>query len=291
MTDLDPIVDAVATVAADVPERLPELRAERSNADRNPSGDAQSAADRWFEDRFREALAPLDVVGEYASEERAAVLDCGEGYGVAIDPLDGSSNLASNAPIGTVLGIYDAPLPARGTDLVGSAIIVFGPWTTMFVAEGGAVTRYRLDDGAAVDPRPVSIPNLGANGSEAGICGYSGRRSDLPVDVRGCLDRFLDERTLRYTGAAVADVQNLLVDGGVLCYPRTDACPDGVLRLQYEANPIAHLVEAAGGRASDGRGRLLDRSPDGVHERVPVFVGSNPDIERVESAIGSTRDA
>ncbi|SEW10716.1 class 1 fructose-bisphosphatase [Natrinema salifodinae] len=324
--DHEPILDAVATVAADVPAELPRLRGHRGAAtataavagddgqatdERNPTGDDQSAADRWLDDRFREALAPLEAVGAYASEERADVLDCGRGggdeggYGVAIDPLDGSDNLAANGPIGTVLGIYDAPLPARGTDLVASAIVIFGPTVTMTVAADGDVVRYRVDEdeGERTDPRRVSLASERAadgadNGDEIdGVCGYSGRREDLSPALLGLVDAFRAERRLRYCGAAVADVVTLLEHGGVLCYPRTDRRPDGVLRLQYEANPIAHIVETAGGRAIGDTGtetdadtepgRLRQLDPTALHERVPVFVGSPEPIARVESSLGS----
>ncbi|QCS41746.1 class 1 fructose-bisphosphatase [Natrinema versiforme] len=317
--DHEPILDAVAAVAADVPAELPRLRGHRDAAtapaatggdddratdERNPTGDDQSAADRWLDDRFREAIASLEAVGAYASEERTDALDCGDGYGVAIDPLDGSDNLAANAPIGTVLGIYDAPLPARGTDLVASAIVIFGPTVTMTVAADGDVVRYRVDeDGERTDPHRVSLASErvadGAGDEINGVCGYSGRRDDLSPTLLDLFDSFRAERRLRYCGAAVADVVTLLEHGGVLCYPGTDRRPDGVLRLQYEANPIAHVVETAGGRAIDGPtvgseadtdtapNRLRQRDPNGLHERVPVFVGSPEPIGRIQSVLGT----
>ncbi|MFC4438880.1 MULTISPECIES: class 1 fructose-bisphosphatase [Natrialbaceae] len=285
------ILDAIADVASDVPAALSDLRREPEAAagdERNPTGDGQLAADRWLDDRFRGALEPLEAVGAYASEERADVLDCGSGYGVAIDPLDGSSNLASNLPIGTVCGVYDAALPARGTDLVASVIVVFGPCITMTVATDGDVVQYRLEDGERIDPCSLSLSSDAGSTEdvkEDSICGFSGRRGDLPPALLGLLDEFRDERRLRYCGAAVADVGAVLEHGGVLCYPETERRPNGVLRLQYEANPIAHVIEAAGGRAIDGSGRILEREPAALHERVPVFVGSTEPIDRVEAVL------
>ncbi|TYL39083.1 fructose-bisphosphatase class I [Natronococcus pandeyae] len=287
------ILDAVADVATGVPAALPDLRRdpEADDDERNPTGDGQSVADRWLDDRFREAIEPLEAVGEYASEERADVLDCGSGYGVAIDPLDGSSNLASNGPIGTVLGIYDAPLPARGTDLVASAIVVFGPCITMTIAADGDAVQYRLEDGERINPRSLSLES-DAGGTEGvkddSVCGFSGPRSDLPSALLEAFDEFRTERRLRYCGAAVADVGAVLEYGGVLCYSETERRPDGVLRLQYEANPIAHVIEAAGGRAIDGSGRILEREPTELHERVPVFVGSAEPIDRIERVFGTS---
>lgn len=315
--DCERILDRVATVASDAAAALPELyrREVRSAAGgeadaANPTGDDRSPADRWLDDRFRGALEPLEAVGAYASEERSGVHDCGTGYGIAVDPLDGSGNLASNNAVGAVLGIYDADatLPAPGTELVASVIVVFGPYVAMTVAAGDDVMKYTVADGELTDPRPVSLAALNEDGLEdadledddgpshgtgdegeasehAEICGFSGRRADLPPSLLDRLDELRATRRLRYSGAAVADVAALLEHGGVLCYPGTDRRPDGVLRLQYEANPIAHVVEAAGGRAIDDEGRLLERSPDGLHERIPVFVGSPEPIERVAATL------
>ncbi len=293
MTTLDAIFDAVARAAADVPAELPRLHTAGTAADRNPTGDEQSAADRWLDERFRQEITSLDAIGAYASEEHADVLDCGDGYGIAIDPLDGSSNLAANGPIGTILGVYDpdASLPARGTDLVGSAIVVFGPTISMTVATDDTATRYRIADGERIESRSVSIANdtteSTVDASTDEIIAVSGCQSVRSEQLRTRLGELYADRVCRYNGAAVADVQSLLERGGVCCYPRTATWPDGVLRLQYEANPIAHLVEAAGGEAIDYRGRIRDREPESLHERVPVIVGSSEPIERLRSALAA----
>ncbi|WP_254769028.1 class 1 fructose-bisphosphatase [Salinilacihabitans rarus] len=281
MSDVASILEALADVAATVPGRLSTLGDDVVGE--NPTGDAQSAADRWLDERLAERLTPLDAVGTYLSEERADAVDCGSGLSVAVDPLDGSSNLKSNNPIGTILGVYDAPLPARGTDVVASALVVYGPRITVSVAADGEATRYVVDDGALVDPRPLSV----ADGAE--ICGYAGRASEWRPAFRAFARELSRERKLRYCGAAVADVQYLFERGGLLCYPADDARADGVLRLQYEANPIAHLVETAGGRASDGSGPIREREPTTLHERVQTFVGTAADVDALESHLDADR--
>ncbi|MFP8951530.1 class 1 fructose-bisphosphatase [Natrialbaceae archaeon A-arb3/5] len=292
--DHEEILETVADAVADVPAELPRLRRandEPSSGEHNPSGDDQSAADRWLDEHFHEALAPLESVGAYASEERATVLDCGDGYGVAIDPLDGSDNLASNNPVGVVLGIYDAALPARGTDLVASVIVIFGPVITMTVAADGDVVQYTVTADGRSDPRTLSLSSdeirKQTDGTDSGICGFSGRRSDLSEPVLELVDGLRADRRLRYCGAAVADVGALLEQGGVLCYPDSERRPNGVLRLQYEANPIAHVIETAGGRAIDGSERILERKPARLHERVPVYVGSEEPIDQVDATLGA----
>lgn len=265
-------------------ETTPEIRnglirhRQKTDAE-NPSGDVQLAADTWVDDVLLEALSSLDVVGEFASEERETVVDTGGGLSVAIDPLDGSSNLLSNNTTGTIVGIYDAPLPASGRDLVAAAYVLYGPLTTMTVAAGGDVLGHAIDDGTIVGTTEVTIPD------EPGICGFSG-----PTDGwEPALERYADElrrsTKLRYTGAMVADVEQVLTHGGIVAYPSTSGDPEGILRLQFEANPMAYIVERAGGRSSTGDGTVLHVEPRDLHQRTPVYLGDADLIDRLEETL------
>ncbi|SER35868.1 class 1 fructose-bisphosphatase [Natrinema salaciae] len=279
MTGRSSIVDALVTVTPAVREELRTASKTGTTATENPSGDAQSAADLAIDRRFRDRIASLDAVGAVASEERETIETVGDGYSVAVDPLDGSSNLRSNNVVGTVVGVYDAPLPASGRDLVASAFLLYGPLTTMTAAVDGEVTRYTIDDGEIVDAVPVTFPD------EDHICGFAGATNEWPDPIKAFWEGLNAEYKLRYTGAMVGDVDHLLVDGGLLGYPERSSSPNGDLRLQYEANPIAHLVETAGGRASTGRGSLLDVPPDDLHQHVPAYFGSTALIDRVEDRV------
>lgn len=277
MTDVDPILDALAAATPDVREAL---RAARGKAEtENPTGDVQSAADLRIDRRFRDRLASLEAVGAFASEEREGVEDVGDGFRVAIDPLDGSSNLRSNNVVGTVVGVYDAPLPASGRHLVASAVLLYGPLVTMTAAVDGAVTRYVIDDGELVDSAPVAFPEADA------ICGFAGSPSEWTDPVRAVWSTLSRDRSLRYTGAMVGDITHLLLNGGLLGYPERTTSPAGNLRLQYEANPVAHIVEAAGGRSSSGRGSILDAEPTELHQHTPAYFGSSERIDAVEAAL------
>ena len=259
-------------------------------AGENPSGEKQLAADLWADELFEERLLGIESVAAYASEERSGVVEAGRTangdgrYHVAVDPLDGSSNLKTNNAMGVILGVYDSPLPARGRDLVASAYVLFGPLTTMVVAVDGSVTEYVLErDGGGVEMRTVTeeltLPD------EPTVYGFGGRVPDWPTDFERYARRVEDELKLRYGGAMIADVNQVLVYGGVFAYPGLQSRPEGKLRLQFEANPIAHVVETAGGRSSDGERSLLDVAPERLHQRVPVHVGNTSLIDRLEAAL------
>lgn len=269
---VDSILDALAASAPEVRRLLAAERGAAGSADANPSGDRAIAADDAVDALLKESLGELDAVGAYASEEREHVVDCGRGYAVTVDPVDGSSNLRSNNPVGTVVGVYDAPLPARGTALVASAVLVYGAITTMVVARDGESRRYVVDDGHLVDDGQVVLPD------DPDVFGVEGSADEWPEGAR---DLPHEHRLrLRYTGAMVADLMHVLDAGGLAWYPGEPSGTDGVLRLQYESNPVAHVVECAGGQATDGDGRLREREPDGLHERVPTAFGNPELVER-----------
>ncbi|WP_435318688.1 class 1 fructose-bisphosphatase [Haloarchaeobius sp. TZWSO28] len=277
-TSVAAVLDAVAAAEPAIRRALATSRGETTamvSAGENPSGDHAIAADDRVDALLHDRLTALDAVGAYASEERESVVDCGSGFSVTVDPVDGSSNLASNNLVGTVVGVYDAPLPAKGTSLVASAVVRYGPLTTMTVAHEGEATEWVVRDGERVAPSQVALPD------EATVVGLDGvgtidRTDDgMPASVLDLAGEV--GLKLRYTGAMVADMGHLLANGGLLCYPEHEGRPNGVLRLQYESNPVAHIVECAGGAATDGRQRLLDREPGELHERVPTILGT-PDL-------------
>ncbi|ELY97652.1 class 1 fructose-bisphosphatase [Natrialba aegyptia] len=282
LTDVRTLLDELAAITPAVRTELQSAANQGKTATENSSGDDQSVADLAINRLFRERLSPLNAVGAFASEECESVEETGERYSVAIDPLDGSSNLQSNNTVGTVIGVYDAPLPASGRNLIASAVLLYGPITTMTAAVDGTVTRYTIDCGDIVDSSSVTVPDAKQ------VCGFAGTTSEWAAPVRSFWRELNDECKLRYTGAMVGDIAHLLVDGGLLGYPERTVSPNGDLRLQYEVNPIAHLVETAGGRSSTGRGSPLDIQPDGLHQHVPAYFGTPATIDALEAHIEST---
>ncbi|MEE6211403.1 class 1 fructose-bisphosphatase [Salarchaeum sp. III] len=277
------VFETVAAAVPDIRAGLPGRR--RKTDEENASGETQLAADVWADELLEERLTALDSVGAYASEERDDVVDAGDGVSVAVDPLDGSSNLKSNNPMGTVVGVYDAPLPASGTGLVAAGFVLYGPITTMVVAEGAAgrpasdatATEYVVEDGTPRDVGAVELPE------DPTVYGFGGRVPDWTDDFEAFVREVEDELKLRYGGAMIADVSQVLTYGGIFGYPGLRDRPEGKLRLLFEGAPIAYVVEAAGGASTDGERSLLDVPATRLHQRTPVFVGDDAYVERVES--------
>ncbi|GAB7009560.1 class 1 fructose-bisphosphatase [Halorubrum trueperi] len=311
MTGSDPTVeaifDAVAETAPAIRAALPGRRVESGTA--NPSGESVMAGDLYADELLADALTAVDGVGSFVSEERESAVDAGgavgsgggngdgdgdgngddDAYAVAIDPLDGSSNLRSNNAMGTVVGVYNAPLPATGRDLVAAGYVLYGPITTMIVADesgvseevierepggsdAGSVSRSVVDDDLTLPADPL-------------VYGFGGRVPDWPDEFTAYAREIEDELKLRYGGAMVGDVNQVLTYGGIFAYPALVSAPAGKLRLSFEANPIAYIVERAGGAASNGDTPILDVEPEGVHDRVPLYVGNEELVERLEAAL------
>ena len=276
---VDEIVSAIADTSADVREGLVEDRT--VSAETNPSGETQMAADIRADELFEDAILSIDGVGTYASEERADPIerDGGE-YHVAMDPLDGSSNLRSNNAMGTIFGVYTERPPALGRDLVASGFVLYGPITTMIVARDGEVTDYLLEkENPQVLAEDVTLPD------DPTVFGFGGDVPNWPEDFLDFAREIEQELKLRYGGAMIADINQLLTYGGIFAYPGLKEKPEGKLRLQFEGNPIAHVFEAAGGASSTGDGSILDTEAESLHQRAPMHVGNAELIERLEAAL------
>jgi len=275
------VEDILATVAAAAPEIRAGLPGRRQRTgEENVTGDEQLAADVWADDLLCDRLTALDTVGAYASEERDTVVDAGTGYSVAVDPLDGSSNLRSNNPMGTVVGVYDRSLPAPGTALAAAAFVLYGPITTMVAAVGDTVTESVIEEGQRRPVDEVALP------TDPVVYGFGGRVPDWTSAFEAYVREVETELKLRYGGAMIADVSQVLAYGGIFGYPGLRDRPEGKLRVLFESAPIAYIVEAAGGRSSDGERSLLTVSPSALHQRTPTFVGNTEYVDRLEAALG-----
>jgi fructose-1,6-bisphosphatase I len=280
----------IDTVLNAVSEAVGEIRGgfqtHRHDAEEtNPSGEDVLAADVFVDELLQDRLGDLDCVGTYASEERADPDDVGEGLSLAVDPLDGSSNLESNNGVGTIVGLYDAPLPADGTELVGAMYVLYGPVTTAMVATPEGVTEYMLsEDGPEVLTEDVRLPESGAvYGFGGPVPEWSGAFRRYAMSIQRRLKR-------RYGGALVGDVNQVLSKGGVFAYPALESRPEGKLRLQFEGNPIAYIVEQAGGRSFDGEGSVLEADAERLHQRTPLFVGSEETMAQLVDTLNCAAD-
>jgi len=278
--------DAIAAVLEVVAETAPEVRDGLAGrrvyeSGENPTGDQRLAADVYADELLEERLLELDAVGSYASEEQDDVTEGSGHLHVAADPLDGSSNLKSNNTMGTLFGVYEEPLPAAGGALVAAGFVLYGPITTMVIARDGTVTEsvVESDGSRQVVADDLTLP------ADPTVYGFGGRVPEWTDDFTAYVDEVEDELKLRYGGAMIGDVNQVLTYGGVFGYPGLRDRPEGKLRLLFEGHPIAYVVESAGGASSDGERSLLDREPEGLHERTPLFVGDAGYVERLEDAL------
>jgi fructose-1,6-bisphosphatase I len=277
---VEEVVDELAAAAPDVRSGLPGRRLYEGES--NPSGERRLEADGYADDLLLERLGDIEGVGTFASEERESAVDVGEGLSVAVDPLDGSSNLKPNNLMGTIVALYEGDLPADGDSLLAAGYVLYGPITNMVVAHDGTVTEYVVEDGTRrVLNEDLSLP------SDPTVYGFGGRVSDWPDDFERFAREVEADETIkmRYGGSMIGDVNQVLTYGGIFAYPALESAPNGKLRLQFEGYPVAHIVETAGGRSSDGERSILDVEPGELHERVPVHVGDEELIERLEATL------
>ena len=279
-----PVARVVRTVARTAPDVRGGLADRRMyGTGENPSGEQQLAADIYADELLAERLLAVDGVAGYASEERPEVVtaaDTDDGYHVACDPLDGSSNLKSNNAMGTVFAVYDAPLPASGAHIVAAGYVLYGPITTLALAVGDRGSEYVVRGGEPeLDTADLTLP------ADPVVYGFGGRVPDWPDDFADYAASVEGELKLRYGGAMIADVNQVLAYGGVFAYPALESAPAGKLRLVFEGAPIGYLVRAAGGASSDGEQSLLEVEPTDLHQRAPLHLGNTALIERLERTL------
>jgi fructose-1,6-bisphosphatase I len=226
-----------------------------------------------------------------ASEENDDIVhfDNGGRYVVTMDPLDGSSNIDVNVSIGTIFSIYrristgpKATLEdflQPGSAQVAAGYIVYGSSTMLVYSTGHGVNGFTLDP--SIGTFCLSHPDM-KTPEEGKIYSINeGNWYEFSEGVRTYVDACKQKKmSARYIGSLVADFHRNLLKGGVYLYPGTTKAPNGKLRLLYEANPLAFLVEQAGGMATDGTTRILDLKPTELHQRCPLFIGSKAMVEK-----------
>lgn len=220
-------------------------------------------------------------------------------YLLLFDPLDGSSNIDVNISVGTIFSVLRCPQGLRepdeeaflqpGRDQVAAGFAVYGPSTLLVLTVGEGAHGFTLDPytgSFALTHPDLRIP---VDTAEFAINVSNMRRWEPPVKryIEECLAGKDGPRgkdfNMRWVASMVADVFRVLSRGGIFMYPRDSRNREGRLRLMYEANPMSLIVEQAGGAATDGRQRILDIRPAGLHQRVAVILGSKNEVERVTS--------
>ncbi|MFP4370530.1 MAG: class 1 fructose-bisphosphatase [Candidatus Kapaibacterium sp.] len=221
-------------------------------------------------------------------------------YVLVFDPLDGSSNIEVNITIGTIFSLYkriDSRSESEGSveDIlqhgykqVAAGYALYGSSTILAYTTGHGVNVFTYDPTLGefiLTNENIMIPTKGSQYSvnEGYYNRWSKNMRDYINYIKTSSDDGYRPYSLRYIGSAVADVHRTLYYGGIYMYPSDNKHENGKLRLVYEANPLAMIIEAAGGRASDGNVRILEKKPETIHERTPFFIGSKEDVFEAEA--------
>jgi fructose-1,6-bisphosphatase I len=265
----------------------------------NRDGDVQKQLDIVSNEVFINALRGAPVAAVLSEELSSPLLLNPAGcLVVAIDPLDGSSNIDANISIGTIFAVFpalaDALQPAdhflrAGHEQVAAGFIIYGPQTSFVFTLGNGVHVFTLDRKASVFQLAIPRLEIPDDSTEYAINASNYRHWDHSVRtyiddcIRGADGPLAQDHNMRWIASLVADAYRILVRGGVFLYPADgrSAYANGRLRLIYEANPISFLVEQAGGGATDAVQRILEIRPKGLHTRTPFVFGSRAAIERI----------
>ena len=274
----------------------------------NVQGEDQKKLDILANETLKGVMGHTGRVCVMASEEDEQLIPVPAGwpqgkYAVLFDPLDGSSNIDVNAAVGTIFSIYRrksmegqgtlADVLQLGADQVAAGYVMYGSSVMLVYSTGHGVHGFTLDPTVGeflLSHKNLRIPEVGMyysvneshfarwdRGTQRAVRGFHG---DFPERLTG--------KNSRYIGSLVADFHRNLIAGGIFMYPADTKNQNGKLRLTYEANPMAFIVEQAGGAATDGRRRILDIRPETLHQRTPLVIGSRRDVEFVSEIMAET---
>ena len=301
---MEKIIDAIKKSSIQIEEKvrrsaLDGFQGTISDDTINSSGDVQKKLDVITNEIMIENLKNTKCCSILLSEENEEAIIIEEEFRgkhmVAFDPLDGSSNIDCNVCIGTIFSIYkekesnsdslEKEILRNGSDIICAGYIMYGPATEMVITIEGkpGVQKYTLDTDKKeyIYTGEIDIRNK--------------TKKIYSINESNCENWFQDMReyinlyktqdtkyTQRYIGSMVADIHRNMIKGGIFIYPTTSSAPNGKLRLVYECNPMAFIIEQAGGRATDGYSRILDKDVTSLHQRSAIFIGSENMVLKVE---------
>lgn len=259
----------------------------------NVQGESQQKLDVIADVRFTRALVKGGQTCGIISEECEGIIDTGNHsakYIVTMDPLDGSSNVDVNVLVGTIFSIYRRKSPCgtppseldmlqEGSEQVAAGYILYGSSTMLVYSTGYGVNGFTYEPslGEYFLSHPDMTINPDGNIFSVNEGAYKTFSSGVKKYIEDCKDR---ELSARYIGSLVGDFHRNLLKGGIYIYPATQSYQQGKLRLLYECNALAFLIEQAGGMATDGKGRILAIKPTEFHQRTPLFIGSKNMVEK-----------
>ncbi len=271
--------------------------------DVNVQGEVVKKMDIYANDAFKQAFQHGAQVIAMVTEEDEDPIAFPENqpsgkYIVYLDPLDGSSNIDVNGPVGSIFSIHrvndgasrptNADLLRKGIDQAAAGYILYGSSTMLVYSCGKGVHGFTLDPGIEeflLSHESIRIPTRGKTYSV-----NEGNYQKWPSSTQRYIDHLREKApddgrpySSRYIGALVADVHRTLLTWGIYLYPGEAEKPEGKIRLLYESAPMGYVIEQAGGSASTGTDRILDIQPTAIHQRTPIFVGSRDDVSLAET--------
>jgi len=268
----------------------------------NASGDTVQKLDMYANDKLIDCLKNSGECCGIASEENEdfisipSVAGKDAKYVVVFDPLDGSSNIDVNVSVGTIFGIYRRKSKPsdpcelkdflqKGTDLVAAGYVLYGTSTILVYTTGRGVNGFTLDPTIGefcLSHRDIKIPNRGNYYSV-----NQGYYLKFDVEMRRYIDHCSDMNLrMRYIGSMVSDIHRTLLQGGIFLYPNTRKYPKGKLRLLYECNPLAFVIEQAGGKAiNTNLERIMEQDAHGLHQRETIVIGSPDMVDEMKAFI------
>ncbi|MBV4357678.1 class 1 fructose-bisphosphatase [Pinibacter aurantiacus] len=261
----------------------------------NSGGEQQKKLDVLANIRFTRALKKGGEACALISEENDSYEELNRDgkYIIAIDPLDGSSNIDVNVSVGTIFSIYrrktevgtpvqEIDILQKGTEQVAAGYVLYGASTMLVFTTGHGVNGFTYEQSLGeyfLSNADIKIPK---DGSIYSI--NEGLSKDFLPSVASYIDWCKEQSfNARYVGSLVADFHRNMLKGGIYIYPATTKKAEGKLRLIYECNPLSFITEQAGGLATDGNGRIMEIQPTTLHQRSPFYVGSEKLVERANA--------
>jgi len=271
--------------------------------DTNIQGEDQQKLDVYANEKFIQAMKNRNIVCGIASEEEDDFITINSQdeqhqnkYVVLIDPLDGSSNIDVNVSVGTIFSVYRRVTPIGtpvqledflqpGDKQVAAGYIIYGTSTMLVYTTGHGVNGFTLNP--ATGSYYLSHPDMKFPETGKIYSVNEGNYTHFPLGVKKYIKYCQEEGeerpyTSRYIGSLVSDIHRNMIKGGIYMYPKSSKQADGKLRLLYECNPMAFIIEQAGGKASNGFVRIMEIEPTELHQRVPFFGGSRKMVEKAE---------
>jgi fructose-1,6-bisphosphatase I len=268
----------------------------------NVSGDAVKKLDVFADQTIYRAMDHGGHLCVMASEENEDLLQISDGYRkgkyvLIYDPLDGSSNIDANVTIGSIFSIFhrvsqsgpgtEKDVLQRGDRQVAAGYLLYGSSMMFVYCTGHGVHGFTLDPSVGeflLSHENIRIPERGSiySVNEGNTCRWEPGMQRYTEYLKKEDKATGRPYSSRYVGSLVADLHRTLLYGGIYCYPADTKNPHGKLRLMYECNPLAFIVEKAGGAASDGHRRIMEITPESLHQRTPLFIGSKEEVRLVE---------